>query len=132
MLNRKTYNLFLDDFRNPSDAFNYTRDKEFNLLEWEIVRTHDEFVDYINMHGEPAIVSFDHDLADVHYEHQTGEFPYNTTLEKTGYHSAKFLIDYCIDNKLKFPKYKVHSMNNVGRENITKLVENFIKFQNSN
>ena len=30
----KKYNLFLDDFRMPVDAFNYTGDFEFNTLKW--------------------------------------------------------------------------------------------------
>jgi len=47
------------------------------------------------------VVSFDYDLADVYYEKQ--QFDYNDeTQEKTGYHCAKWLTYYCIDNKKNF------------------------------
>jgi hypothetical protein len=51
--------------------------------------------------GIPDVVSFDYDLADVYYEKQ--QFDYNDeTQEKTGYHCAKWLTYYCIDNKKNF------------------------------
>jgi hypothetical protein len=127
------YNLFLDDFRYPGDAFNYTFDSVFSKLKWEIVRSHEEFVKFIEENYKdgrfPALIAFDHDLDDAHYEHITGEIPYEEMTEKTGMHSAKWLIDFCIDNNLQLPEYRVHSMNPVGRANIRSLLENFKKFQ---
>ncbi len=129
----KPYNLFLDDYRHPYDAFQYTGDTVFSKLKWEIVRSHDEFVSRIKKKfkkGEfPSLIAFDHDLSDDHYQHTTGDFPYDETLEKTGMHSARWLADFCIDNNLQLPDYRVHSMNPAGRENIKGFLENFKKFQ---
>ena len=49
--------------------------------------------------------------------------------EKTGYDSAKWLIDYCLDNNLDLPLCFIHSMNPAGKENIEMLLNNFIKFK---
>lgn len=50
----------------------------------------------------------------------------STFSEKTGYDCAKWLVDYCIDNKLTLPKHVyVHSMNPVGKKNIQMLFTNF-------
>jgi hypothetical protein len=128
------YNLYLDDFRFPMDSFNYTHDTDFSKLKWTIVRSYDEFVEYITKMHEvghfPALVSFDHDLADEHYhtDMYKGSEKYNEHYaefkEKTGYECAKWLVDFCIENKLNFPLYKVHSMNPIGKENINKYIEN--------
>jgi hypothetical protein len=134
------YNLFLDDFREPVDAFNYTKDTDFNLLKWTVVRDYTEFVMYIkNMHTDgyfPEVVSFDHDLAEGHYHKnmQQGVLNYEANdfipdANKTGYHCAKWLTEFCMDNKLELPKFKVHSMNPVGKENINGLLESFKKHQ---
>jgi hypothetical protein len=127
------YNLFLDDFRLPQDAFHYTKDTVFSLLDWEIVRSHEEFVNFIERNYSegkfPSLVAFDHDLDDAHYEHTSGEIPYEEMAEKTGMHSAKWLVEFCIEKKLKLPDYRVHSMNPSGRANIEGLLANFKKFQ---
>jgi hypothetical protein len=127
------YNLFLDDFRHPYDAFKYTFDPVFSKLKWEIVRSHEEFVKFIEENYKegrfPGLIAFDHDLDDAHYEHLAGEIPYEEMTEKTGMHSAKWLIDFCIDNNLQLPEYRVHSMNPAGKANIRGLLENFKKFQ---
>jgi hypothetical protein len=128
------YSLFLDDFRAPVDAFNYTKDIDFNLLKWTTVRNYKEFVEYITKMHEvgyfPQVVAFDHDLAEGHYHKNMQEEKMNYASEdfndddnKTGYHCAKWLVDFCITNKLKFPEYKVHSMNPVGKENIKSYIE---------
>lgn len=127
------YNLFLDDFRVPKDAFNYTRRDTYLKSEWTTVRSYMEFVNYITANGLPKLISFDHDLADAHYEeyHKTkgAGFDYDSMTEKTGYHCAKWLIEYCMDNKLKCPAFLVHSMNPAGGKNIQMLLENFIKHE---
>lgn len=96
-------NLFLDDIRNPPKG------------DWNVVRDYDEFIDFIIKNGLPDLISFDHDLADVHYN------------PNTHYDCAKWLIEYCLDNNKSFPKYLVHSMNPVGTENILSLLNNFNK-----
>jgi 2-hydroxy-3-keto-5-methylthiopentenyl-1-phosphate phosphatase len=45
--------------------------------------------------------------------------------EKTGYHAAKWLCNYCQENKIKFPEYYVHSFNQIGKENIIGYIENY-------
>lgn len=40
---------------------------------------------------------------------------------------AKWLVDYCIDNKERLPKIFVHSANPVGADNILGLLNNFKK-----
>ena len=77
------YNLFLDDIRTETYAefFNY-RD-----FEWTIVKDHTAFIDCIEANGVPAIISFDHDLAEEHYDH--GHINYLKYRYKTGLASAE-------------------------------------------
>lgn len=126
------YNLFLDDLRNPEDCFGYTKQPAYLMEDWLIVRDYDEFVRTIKELGIPKVISLDHDLADFHYKEEnqktlTDEV-YDNMGEKTGYHCAKWLCDYCVDNKVGIPKaILVHSMNVVGAENIRSLFMTFIK-----
>lgn len=133
-----SYHLFLDDERSPRDVtwVNIPR------VPYDIVRNYDEFVACIRIWGKlPVFVTFDHDLADEHYRHMLtdttlnrhtafiadDEGGLNVTFdygaEKTGFDCAKWLVQYCIDNKLKFPEYEVHSMNPVGAERIRQYIE---------
>jgi hypothetical protein len=100
------YNLFIDDER---EVKNHYPGQEF-----VVVRSYNDAVQYVEQHGLPKFVSFDHDLGDV-----------NTTDEKTGYSFAKYLIDFMIDNDIITPfEYYVHSANPVGAENIKCYLEN--------
>lgn len=122
------YKLFLDDFRKPMDCFSYTRNPIYLSDDWVVVRNYDQFVDTITKRGLPFMVSFDHDLADVHYHSTMKHIPYDEYVEKTGYHCAQWLIDYCIDNKKCLPeRIYVHSMNVVGRKNIDSLFLTYLK-----
>jgi hypothetical protein len=129
-------NLFLDDFRIPEDAFKYTHNSDYLKLKWDIVRDYDAFVKYIKRNGMPDMISFDHDLADVHYEIQDEEslkkLHESEDREKTGFDCAKWVIDYCIDNNKKLPLILIHSMNPVGSENIKNLFLSYIKFTEKN
>jgi len=122
-----SYNLFLDDFRRPEDAFNYMGLPIYNLEDWVVVRNYYAFISVIQGKGIPEVISFDHDLADEHYKEQ--DFDYDAPdYEKTGYHCAKWLIDYCLDNEKELPKrIIVHSMNPYGSMNIKSLFESFYK-----
>lgn len=129
MIKNEKYYLFLDDMRNPEDVFAYTHEQIY-LVGWVVVRSYDEFVNCILTKGMPSLISFDHDLADVHYgvqDHLDKDY-YDTISEKTGYHCAKWLVDFCIDNKLKLPDYMVHSWNTSGKTNILSLLNNYKKF----
>ena len=118
--------LYLDDFRDPRDSFFYLGKPIYNSSSWKVVRSYDEFVKYINTHGLPSIISFDHDLADEHYETDN----IDEYKEKTGYECAKWLVNYCIDNNTKLPEYLCHSQNPVGKKNIMTLLDNFKKHGN--
>jgi hypothetical protein len=102
--------LFLDDTRQPPDS------------SWEVVRSYEEFVAYVELHGVPDLISFDHDLADQHYMiyRDTPSSPekfdehYGRFFEKTGYDCAKWLAE-----RGTLPaEYLVHSLNPVGAQNI--------------
>jgi hypothetical protein len=61
-------NLFLDDIRQPKDAcYLVTNPRIYWDEEWVVVKNYKQFCDWIKRNGLPNIVSFDHDLADIHY-----------------------------------------------------------------
>lgn len=115
------YNLFLDDIREPNGSKHliekvlspydgpYILDEIYSR-EFIVAKNYDQFVECIDKHGMPEYVLFDHDLGE----------------DKTGYDCAKYLVDYCIYNKLEFPDFCVHSANPVGRENIIKYIINAV------
>ena len=127
------YNLFLDDVRMPKAAFKYMQLPIYLEIEWSIVRNYHAFTTIIEGKGIPEIISFDHDLADEHYNPSiVGDEPYERIYdmfdEKTGYHCAKWLIDYCIDNNEKVPsQIFIHSMNPAGSMNIKSLFDTYSK-----
>jgi hypothetical protein len=111
-----SYKLFLDDERMPH-AVTWV---EMPLGPWEIVRSYDQFVNYITENGIPSFISFDHDLS---VEDQ-GKNPNKSQFkEKTGYDCAKWLVEKCMNENRMFPKYQVHSMNPIGAMNIRAYIE---------
>lgn len=71
-------------------------------------------------------VTFDHDLGDNAYA-ALARGDENFGDEKTGFHCAVWLVEYCADHKTPFPKYQVHSMNPVGAKKIRGYIENAIE-----
>lgn len=140
-----SYNLYLDDWREPVHTLISKKPiylkKIISENEWVIVRNYHEFIQKIEKDGLPNIVSFDHDLGDNYYFLDKEPMrlilmpkdvifdyvKYEENDERTGYHCAKWLVDYCIDNKLSLPQYIIHSDNEVGTENIRSYLENFKK-----
>jgi len=62
--------LFLDDIRIPKDAIGLVPSNLNQFYfenDWVIVRSFLEFCNYIQKFGLPDFISFDHDLADEHY-----------------------------------------------------------------
>lgn len=125
--------LWLDDLRNPfeGDWLSYSPiEKPFDCI-W--VKSYNEFVDWINQNGLPEAICFDHDLGmEVAIEARAkGMSKRKSRLlkkeEKTGYDCAKWLVEYCLDNKLKLPLYNIQSANPVGKENINGLMLSFNK-----
>ena len=102
--------LWLDDIRDPNDS--KWREK-YLLDEYEIVwvKNHQELVSYIKENGLPYTIGFDHDLGD-DYE--------------TGYDSAKWLVEYVMDNNLNLPQWFIQSDNPVGRKNINSYLINYL------
>jgi hypothetical protein len=125
--------LFLDDERDPYKVTWV----ELPPGPWVIVRSYAEFVAHIKKHGVPAFVSFDHDLADEHYRksmynpdrHYSQYYTDGTFKEKTGRCCAQWLVERCLDTGEPIPPYTVHSMNPIGVENITAMMENGIRVQ---
>jgi hypothetical protein len=112
------YLLFLDDIRFPEEVYKYTNNPIY-LLEWEIIRKYNDFIEIIKTKGIPQTISFDHDLSD---------FDNNQSNEKTGYDCAKWFVDYCIDSNLNVTnEILLHSMNPVGRKNIRSIFDSYWK-----
>lgn len=111
--------LWLDDIRNPFDengkwlVFSPIP-QPFEVV-W--VKNYTDFVWWIRMNGMPDAICFDHDLGEEGAE------------EKTGLDCAKWLIEYCMDNRFKLPAWNVQSANPVGKENINTLLNNFKRHQ---
>ncbi len=118
--------LYLDDIRNPTTEG------------WDIVRSYDEFVNYIETNGVPDMISFDHDLGMEHIKyffdnggHDNPPNPQEVEFQtKTGYDAAKWLCSYCFENGIPLPEWNVHSANPVGRDNIKGILSNFEKKHN--
>ena len=86
--------LFLDDRRFPLDVYPETDENEF-----DVVRSYDDFVDYISKNGLPAFISFDNDL---------GLDVKRRKISLTGLDAAKWLVEKSGLN-LKGLAFKVHS-----------------------
>lgn len=121
--------LFLDDIRQPKDACHIVSNpKIYWDSDWSTVKNYVEFCEWIKTNGLPDIVSFDHDLADIHYEIDFDDWNDSTAdqlgVEETGLDCAKWMVNYCITNNVTLPEYYVHSANPVGRKNIKSYLDN--------
>jgi hypothetical protein len=128
--------LFLDDIRLPKDAIGLVS-SNMNQFYWEndwfVVKNYDEFRNYIEKNGLPDFISFDHDLADFHYDLKPEDYDSMSeddmvrkfgSMEKTGFDCAKWLVDWCLENSLKLPDFVVHSANPIGKQNIQSYLYN--------
>lgn len=84
--------------------------------EFDIVRSYDAFVEYIQEKGLPYFISFDNDLG----LDESGE------VAPDGYAAAKWLV-YESGLDLQDLEFKVHSANPVASEQIKSLLTNYIK-----
>jgi len=135
--------LFLDDVREVREAFLWGEnislliESKIPAYKWDIVRSYEEFVAYIQKNGIPDVVSFDNDLWDV--AHEMAVNPLNEELTKqfqmigwqdfkikTGAHCAQYLVDACRAHGTPIPKYYIHTANSVARPIIRKILENDI------
>lgn len=120
--------LFLDDTRRPPLHLGRI---------FQVVRSYDEFVDYIETYGIPEVISLDHDL---HQEHSSffwdnGGFrnppdpKYEIFKFKTGYDCALWLIEYSKNKNIELKRVFVHSHNPMGQRNIYNVICNYQKKQ---
>jgi hypothetical protein len=133
--------LFLDDVREPNEAFLWGENKGLiaksgiSAWKWDIVRSYEDFVKYIDTHGIPDVVSFDNDLWDVAYElavNPTSEqlakqfqmIGWQDFEHKTGAHCAQYLVGACKAHGKDIPKYYIHTANSAARPIIREILEN--------
>lgn len=102
--------IYLDDIRIPVEEFDF------------IVRSYEEAVEIVREYGVPSFISFDHDLG----------IDSNNNLLNSGFDFAKWIVESDLDNKFKIPqdfKFKVHSQNPVGKQNIISLLDGYLKYK---
>lgn len=114
--------LWLDDFRDPSERLFLL---DYTDVVW--VKDYEEFCEYLDNNDLPDAISFDHDLADEHYDSTILTVDYK---EKTGLDCAKKLVEVCEERSQPLPRCIVHSMNPVGSRNIYDYLVNYEKFKN--
>lgn len=131
-----SYKLFLDDLRQPADAYKYTDFEPFLQKGWVVVKNYNEFCQVIKERGLPSFVSFDHDLHPEHYTPEEYWSDYAKSkayqesqiyIEETGEGCAYFLISYCKKNNHTLPDFYCHSQNPVGKDWIEKALNKFKK-----
>ena len=128
-------NLFLDDERQPKDAVYWEHNDErcwvteCPLLQWDVVKSYDEFVTKITKDGLPKVISFDHDLDTEHYIEGYAGLPpaYKKYKTPTGYQCLMWLMDYCRKQNKPLPKCYCHSFNTHGRNYIFLAIINYNK-----
>ena len=104
--------LFLDDIRTIEMVYGKSRNHEF-----DVVRTYDAFVAYIQANGLPDFISFDNDLG----------LDEEGNVAKDGYACVKWLV-YESNLNLSNLEFYVHSANPVATEQIKGLLDNYIRF----
>lgn len=125
--------LWLDDCRDPmeDDWLNFSPIGKDITTVW--VKSYDEFTKWITENGLPTAICFDHDLGeDVAIGRvKKGMSKRQARILKretmSGMDCAKWLVEYCYENKQPLPVYNIQSANPVGRENIDSLLKNYIK-----
>lgn len=120
---RKTLTvLWVDDQREPYKYLNtksktntFLRNKQFYdslgdkfNLNFVWVKNLYQFIEYIEKNGVPDFISFDHDLNN----RGGGEgLSDEEKIKNNGLNCAKWLIEYCKNNRIHLPKFYVHSAN---------------------
>mgnify|MGYP001803132574 CR=1 FL=1 len=104
--------LFLDDVRAVQMVYPTAAPDEY-----DIVRSYEAFLAYINEHGLPDFISFDNDLG----------LDVNGEVAPDGYAAAKWLV-YDSGLDLSNLQFHVHSANPVAAEQIRGLLNNYLKY----
>lgn len=123
----KKHSIYLDDVRIPIEHPNDDN--------WVIVRSYDDFVEFIESVGLDSvdIISLDHDLdrsATEHFMNETlitYEIDYSKIKEKTGLDVVKWLISHSIETGIPLPQCYVHSANPIGSGNMMGYINLYLK-----
>ena len=129
--------IFLDDMRFPEEVY-YGLKRGFDEKtlhpiyadnsSWIILRTYGDFVDFVmkNDLNQIEVISLDHDLDFDHYKSENQHnIDYDRMEVKTGFHAAKWLLEYSKENNIQLPEIRVHSLNIEGRKNIENLIKKY-------
>ncbi len=103
------YQLYLDDLRKLA-----TKYPNPVIRDWVIARNYDQFVEVLDTKGLPSFVSFDFDLGHAPNAASTGK--------KTGLDCAVYMLNKCLDEQAKMPKWHVHSANPNWAERLRKFL----------
>ncbi len=109
-----TYNLFIDDIRNP-DWRECVLSGVDPDLEWVIVRNSLEAIDYVSKHGMPERMALDHDLGYVNDRFDTVP------------NFLKWLANEYWNGTDPVPDYTIHSANPIGVENMRSFMDSWKK-----
>lgn len=103
--------LWVDDTRNPmeNDWLNFSPIGRNCKVIW--VQFYQEAIDFLEKEW-PDAICLDHDLGE----------------EKSGYDIAKYIVNKCINENRKLPKFASQSANPVGRENILGILNRYKRF----
>lgn len=135
MENKPPILLWLDDQRDPfsndwSDWLSkYSPIRDSYFIVW--VKNYNAFVDYVKSQGLPGAICLDRDLGeDVAKEKVKNGVSKRQARKqkketKSGMDCAKWLVEYCLDNDLELPPYRIQSANPAGRDNIDGLLKSF-------
>lgn len=115
-----TWNLFIDDERDPLDVFWAREDilTKYRTEKWVICRNKLEVMTQLFYYDMPKFISFDHDLGDD---------------QPTGFSIAKLLVELDMDAGVNMTKlssdfdFYVHSQNPVGKANIEGYLNGYLK-----
>lgn len=113
MLNKKIA-VFLDDER----TVDFIQDKvQLDKYHWIVIRNYFDFIDFIDDNlNDIGLVSFDHDIDSFD----------EGNIEWTGKDAALYLQRACQEREVLHPDFLVHSMNNIGKQNIISHIKNYI------
>ena len=131
MERKEKMRLYLDDVRTPKDPNN---EWVHGIAQWEVVRSYDEFVAHIKLHGLDAyeVISLDHDLGDSamneYYNnvHPNYTLDYSNIKEKTGMDCARWLVAESMTKGIPLPQIYTHSANPICSANIMGYINNYL------
>jgi hypothetical protein len=136
MRKNNTYNIFLDDSRNTTEAF-YKFNNPIYRNDIVTIKNYKNFVDHIETQftkdgSYPGFISFDYQLSNVTMQVTEDKtiFFNEECYQETGLECAVWIINFCKKHNLPIPKYFIHDDNTYGKRKITKLFTDSEKVKN--